>query len=199
MSRLFILIFVCMVLFSCRKEDNKPVEEYYKSADFFVKFKEGSNIREYRQTVGNVIVDAISIPDNNIYREFCRYSKSTSNVQESFTIVFSKIYYTSTPLPEQLDSLFGIRRYTDFGPETSVRAVAAITWIDSNGIQWSTRNTGTNQSGSYVNITYSIPAGGLGYRYTVKGSFFCTLYNNSNQAKEISSGEFTGKFGAGNF
>ena len=117
----------------------------------------------------------------------------------SFSIAFAKIF-NSNPYQYQTDSLFTSQRSTYFGVPTSTRAAVIITYIDENGFTWTSQSSGNDQIGSFVNIFYSFPDGGDGYRYTVKGNFNCILYNTSSpgQYKNITNGSFTAKFGNGN-
>src|SRR5207237_9824605 len=121
------------------------------------------------------------------YHEGSIFYKSNSPVNENFTIDFQKIFY-NTPTRVQADSLFTFQRYNYFKQPTSSQAAAVISYTDQNGFTWSTVGGG-NQTGSYVNITYSFEEGGTGYRYTVKGNFYCLLYNTSSptQYKNITN------------
>lgn len=203
MKKLFIALLLCVVFLSCSKQNNGPAADPYASPDFYVKFRDGSNNkdREYRQTINNIVVDANSArPSTNNYEESCVFYKKNSNTQEGFVISFSKTFY-NTPSQYQLDSLFAYGRYTNFSTLTSSGTLATISYVDSSGIEWSTRNTtALDQAGSAVTIASVETSGGPGFRYKVKGTLSCRLYNTSTNTlfKQITNGAFTGKFGFGN-
>jgi hypothetical protein len=196
-SLLFLIlgaIFIC-----CKKYDTGPPVDPYSSNAFYVSFDDDGVRKEFRQGQNGVVNDAQSLYAFNTYQEMTVFSRKNSSVNENFTIDFARIFY-SNPYQMQLDSLFTFQKYTNFGPVTSTEAGAIISHTDEHGFTWSTQNTGNAQIGSYVWIQYSFEEGGVGYRYTVKGTFSCLLYNTSSpgQYKNITNGTFTGKFGFGN-
>lgn len=181
---------------SCKKYDTGPPTDPYSTNTFYVSFSEDGNRREYRQTLDNVVNDARSHGTFDVFEEMTVFSKLNSPVYEGVTIDFAKMF-SSTPNLTQMDSLFTFQRYSYFGPPTFSQATAIISYTDSNGFTWTTQNTGNAQIGSFVMINYSFAESGTGYRYTVKGTFSCLLYNTSSptQYKTITNGAFTGKFG----
>src|SRR5690606_8069096 len=115
---------------------------------------------------------------------------------EGFSISLSKIFY-SNPSQLQTDSLFTIGMYRNFLISTPTNVSVRMKYIDSNGMEWST-DLGSGQTGSYFQIINSEPSAGPGFRYKVRGRFSCTLYNQAFSFHQV-TGEFTCKFGEGNF
>jgi hypothetical protein len=178
--------------------DNITGPYRYAGDEFYVKFRDGGNVKEFREA-GNVVNDARTVYNFDTYQEMSIFSNTGSHVNENFYIAFGKIFY-SMPLPAQVDSLYSQSSYTYFGPPAPSLISAVISYTDENGFVWSTQNPNRDQTGSYIYVNSAVPEGDVGYRYTVKGTFFCTLYCSSSpgQYKTISSGEFTAKFSFGN-
>ena len=176
-----------------------PPDGPYDNDEFYVSFYDEGVKKEFRQTKNNVINDARSLYSFDTQLEMSLFYNSSSPVYDNLTISFQKVF-PSLPMQYQADSLFTFQRYTYFGPPSLEKAAAVISYTDANGFVWTTQNTGNAQIGSFVNINSSFELGETGYRYTVKGTFTCLLYNTSSpgQYKNITNGSFTAKFGFGN-
>ena len=197
------LIFLTLVLFSCKKNNAPPshpvstVDTTDNDTAYYYKFQLDSNssYAEYAYINGhwtydygsNIYVGASIIPSTGVENDNCcgyYFPWDTTGFFEDIGGINSNP--DSTQSFATLDSILSAGASFKYGKNDTLGVV--IRWIDPQGKLWTTNAGSGDQTGSNFTITESKAQPPTTF-VNITASFNCILYDSAGNAKKLTNGK----------
>ncbi len=181
---IWLSVVFCLIFISCKKDSNDG--KGINHSDFYAELViDGDTVTMQERVNGytNVPGSGGGVADtagNYLFRQFTQYSSANDTLRIYFIDIFS-----STPNQSEKEGIIHTGTYpTGYGamdaiaPDASLKAGAAIVYIDANGTRWSTDRNPELQPNWSFNVTKHENNSVDGYsKYLTDMDFTARLYN----------------------